>query len=105
VISQTKQAVERKHMISDADNVLSDLTKWREDRRKRELQRKEEMQNSTPKHITVKVTSSQILSGDFLEEDPEIALAQKQYEESMRQFRNIGKIESMHIKKDLSSDI
>ena len=32
IIDNTKLEVERKHMISDADKVLEDLTKWKKER-------------------------------------------------------------------------
>jgi hypothetical protein len=35
IINQTKQEVERKHIIKDFDSVLADLDKWKEGRKKK----------------------------------------------------------------------
>ena len=39
IIEQTKQEVERKHMIKDADSYIADLNRWREERKVRDDQR------------------------------------------------------------------
>ena len=36
IIEQTKQEVERKHMIKDADSYIADLNRWREERKVRD---------------------------------------------------------------------
>lgn len=39
IIEQTKQEVERKHMIKDADTYIADLNRWREERKIRDNER------------------------------------------------------------------
>lgn len=40
IIEQTKAEVERKYLIKDCDSYLTDLQKWKDDRKKEEEKRK-----------------------------------------------------------------
>ena len=47
MIENTKLEVERKHMISDADKVLDDLKRWKQEREKKqqEFQERKDREN------------------------------------------------------------
>jgi hypothetical protein len=40
IIEQTKQEVENKYMIKDCDSYITDLQKWKDDRKKQDDKRK-----------------------------------------------------------------
>lgn len=79
LIDNTKQEVERKHMIKDVDSAISDLNLWRLERQRINNLRKLEKETESQQ-----INNQVILEDD--DEDPIMALAQRQYEESMAKF-------------------